>query len=267
MISAVCQAFIDSEAVKFVDNGKAPRWLHDWGYAKKIGWVDHIPVARTLADLTGYFNGGNALGSTHFGIGRDVFQQMDHAGWRFPVAEVHQYMPIRRNGTYPNGCSPWAQGVANRPTADIVATIVPTSGLNGAFHSVENVAMAGTDGVPDAQFNSNVLLRAYCASLDEYPIEPRNNLWHSDIDSVNRPLDPGWPISLYEAMLDASRRLQQGDVSGLRSRVALAAPPVPAGPDVRPVDVGLNRLDIEAVARILAESHLRNGGDGNILRK
>lgn len=39
----------------------------------------------------------------------------------------------------------------------------------------------------------------------------------------------------------------------------------PPTADVRPVDVGLNRLDLEAMLRALVSSHARNGGEKSIL--
>jgi hypothetical protein len=87
---------------------------------------------------------------------------------------------------------------------------------NGAFVSIENVALRGTDGVTAPQFNSNVFLRAYCAAFFGHAINPQTQLWHAEIDQLNRCFDTGWDGALEDAMQDAANRLLRSDVSGLR---------------------------------------------------
>lgn len=209
MIPALAQAFVDSEFLVFMDNGKVPRTPHDYGYARKIGAVQHIPVCDTLEQLDNYFCGGSALGSSTFGVGREQVGELVVDGLHIPVARVSQYLPLR-------GVSPWAQGIIQKPTATIVEGMRPGE-PNGAFFSWENVARTGAQGMTDAQFNSNVLTCAYCAGLDGYPVDADHDLGHFEIDSVNRPEDPGWSGALWQERQDAINKLLRNDPSGLRS--------------------------------------------------
>lgn len=228
-VPALLRDFVASDIVQVVDNGRPPRTMHDYGYAKKIGLVNHIPVAPTLDVLTRYFRGelrDPPLGSTHFGIGRDFEWTYRVGNVLFGCATVHQYMPLY-------GVSPWAQGVIQRATASLVRGMRPGE-PNGAFHSIENVAMSGRDGVTDPQFNSNVFMRAYLAALDGYPIDPDHQLWHSEIDGINRPDDPGWDGGLEDAMQDAARKLLRGDLSGIKGQWTDAPAPPPEPPTPEP---------------------------------
>lgn len=182
-VPALVQAFVD-RFVELVDNGTAPRWDHAFGYEQhKIGVVNHIPVCDTLDQLTAYFNGGAAQGSTHFGVGRQQAGTLDHQGAQIPVAPVHQYMPIL------GPVAPWAQGlIQTSPTCRIapsptIKTMRPGE-PNGAFVSIENVARTGAQGVTDPQFNANAFLRAYCAAFFGFAITPLTQLWHSEIDQA-----------------------------------------------------------------------------------
>jgi len=225
-VPAVAVAFVD-QFVAYVDNGKAPRSAYGFGYTKKIGLVNHIPVCRTLTQLTNYFNGGAATGSTHFGVGRESAGDLIWGGVAIPCAPVHQYMPIV--GPY----SPWAQGIIRRSAACAIPPSPTIAGMrsgepNEAFVSVENVAMSGRDGVTEPQFNSNVMLRAYCAAYFGHAIDPLTQLWHSEIDQKDRCFDPGWSGDLEDAMQDAAKRLLRGDISGLRG-TRPAADTAPSG--------------------------------------
>ena len=226
--------FIASDIVTFKDNGKVPRTYSDYGYGRKIGFVNHIPVCRTLAQLDAYFTGGSAVGSTHFGVGRDQDWTFRIGNVLIPCASVSQYLPLY-------GVSPWAQGIITRESSCELGLAALVAGMrpgepNGAFHSAENVAMSGADGVTDAQFNSNVFLRAYCSALDGYPIDPIHQLWHGEIDRVNRCADPGWTGELEDAMQDAARRLLLGDLNGLRGKSVdeVPVPPTPEPPPTFP---------------------------------
>ena len=233
-VPPIVQAFID-RFVAYMDNGVAPRWPHAFGHeARKLGVVNHIPVCDTLEQLTTYFNGGSAKGSTHFGIGRETAGTVAANGREVPFATVHQYMPIV------GPCSPWAQGLIQ--TSD-QCSWPPTPAIqgmrqgepNGAFVSIENVARSGRDGLTDVQFNSNAMLRAYCAAYFGFPINPLTQLWHCEIDQKDRCFDPGWSGELEDAMQAAATRLLQGDLSGLRGAAAPVVPrptptPRPAPP-------------------------------------
>jgi hypothetical protein len=225
-VPAVVQAFIDSPFLKYVDNDRAPRWHTAFGWDhRKAGIVNHIPVCDTLDQLTAYFNGGNATGSTHFGIGREL---AGHLEWpvrggagtgrtRIPVAEVHQYLPTV------GAVAPWAQGAIRGGNPNCGLRLHPAvAGMrqgepNGAFISIENVARSGRQGVTDPQFNSNAFLRAWTAAYFDHEIGPATQLWHGEIDTFDRCFDPGWPGDLEDAMQEAARRLLRGDVSGLRA--------------------------------------------------
>lgn len=256
-VPAVADAFVASDYVVWQDNGRVPRTAHDYGYARKVGLVNHIPVCETLAQLTAYFTGGTAQGSTHFGVDRAEAGWFEHDGWRFPVARVDQYLPIRRTSAYPNGVSPWAQGVIARsafcsiPPADAIAAM-RSGEPNGAFHSIENVAMTGEQGVTDAQFNSNVLLRAYLAALDGYAIDPSTQLWHAEIDQLNRCADPGWSGDLEDEMQAAANAVLAGDLSKLR-RAERADAPAPPPPAPAPVVGRETRLLVEGTPEVIYE--------------
>ena len=235
-VPMVAEVFVASDYLLWRDNGLPPRTAHDYGYERKVGLVNHIPVCDTLDQLTAYFTGGSAQGSTHFGVDRAEAGWLTAGGWTFPVARVDQYLPIRRSADYPQGCSPWAQGVISRsancavPPADAISRM-RSGEPNGAFHSVENVARTGAQGVTDAQFNSNAVLRAYLAALDGYPITPSTQIWHAEVDQLNRCADPGWSGDLEDEMQAAANALLRNDPSGLRQarRVDAPAPgPVPA---------------------------------------
>jgi len=215
--------FIDHFVID-MDNGVAPRWPHAFGYEqRKIGVVNHIPVCDTLAQLTAYFTGGNAQGSTHFGIGRERAGSLAWDGVSIPCAPVHQYMPIV------GPCAPWAQGIIRRSARCPMPPSPTISGMqpgepNGAFISIENVARAGVDGVTNPQFNSNALLRAYCAGFFGFPITPLTQLWHSELDQRDRCNDPGWDGALEDALQAAARALLAGDLGGLRGVVTVLIP-------------------------------------------
>lgn len=222
-VPAVVRAFVE----RFVldrDTGVAPRWPHAFGYEQqKLGVVNHIPVCDTLAQLTAYFNGGSAQGSTHFGFGREQAGTLTWDRVGVPVAPVHQYMPIV------GPCAPWAQG---RIQTSALCPMPPSPTIrgmrqgepNGAFISVENVARTGRDGVTAPQFNSNAMIRAYCAAFFGFEVSPLTQLWHSEIDQVTRCDDPGWEGALEDAMQSAARRLLVGDLSGMRGVVTEPAP-------------------------------------------
>lgn len=215
VVTGLPAAFIASDVLKYVDNGKAPRWLHNFGYALKVGVVNHIPVCKTLKQLTDYFNGGSALGSTHFGVNRGTYRMFEWQGARFPVAEAHQYMPVF------GPVAPWAQGViACGGSCRIqchprIGSMRPGE-PNGAFVSIENVD-AGQPVPDDAQFNTNVLLRAWAAAANGFDITPDTQLWHSEIDRVDRCGDPPWSGAVEDEMQDAARGILRGDLSGLRA--------------------------------------------------
>ena len=217
--------WMQSECVTYMDNGRAPRTIHDYGHYKKLGLANHIPVCQTLGQLDNYYNGGNAQGSTHFGNGRTHDWDFVMGNYRIPLSSLHQYMPLR-------GVSPWAQGViatnANCPIPQTSAIAGMRSGEpNGAFASCENVAMTGAEGLTDPQFNTLAFLRAYLAVLDDYPITPTTQLWHSEIDQLNRCNDPGWSGDLEDANQAAAVLLINGDVSGLRGVTLVGPPPAP----------------------------------------
>lgn len=211
-------AFINSKTLFWMDNGKAPRWNHAFGYeTRKIGVVNHIPVAKTLAQLTAYFTGGNAQGSTHFGVGRGRFLVFGWENARLPLAEVHQYMPVV------GPVAPWAQGVINCAGSCRIQCHPRIAGMrpgepNGAFVSIENVD-AGEVAPDDAQFNSNVFLRAWTAAYFGHEVSPNTQLWHSEIDRVGRCGDPPWSGAVEDEMQEAARKLLRSDLSGLRAVV------------------------------------------------
>jgi hypothetical protein len=219
-VNPLLAAFIDSDVLKLKDNGKAPRWYHAFGYeTRKLGVVNHIPVAKTLAQLTAYFNGGNAQGSTHFGVDRGVYRMFAWGRARVPVAEAHQYMPIV------GPVAPWAQGVINcggscRVQCHPRILAMRSGEPNGAYVSIENVD-AGQTVPDDAQFNTNCLLRAYVAAYFGHAITPDTQVWHSEIDRVNRCGDPPWSGAIEAEMQAAANRLLAGDVSGLRAIVSV----------------------------------------------
>jgi hypothetical protein len=227
--------------VVWKDNGKPPRsnYAYDkWDYAK-LGTVNHIPVCETLEQLDAYFCGGNAQGSTHFGTGRDYEGDFEAGGYSFPSARVSQYMATV--GPY----SPWAQGVIQNwgscsiPAAPILGDYRMQSGEpNCAFLSNENVAMSGSDGVTDPQFNSNVMLRAWGALYFDHDITPYTQLWHAEIDRVDRCFDPGWEGALEDEMQAAANAVRVGDYSKMRQAVAVGPPPEPE-PEPPPADNSL----------------------------
>lgn len=262
-IPQLAQAFIDSEHCVWMDNGCPPRNLHDYGYDRKIAVCQHIPVCETLDDLDAYFCGGWSEGSTHFGVDRALHGELVSGGWHIPVARVSQYMPIRRDASYPSGCSPWAQGVLNYPTA-VLAQGMDSGEPNGAFHSIENVAWTGADGMTDAQFNSNVLLTVYLAGLDEYPIDPEHDLGHFEIDTINRPEDTGWAADLWDARQAAANLLlANNDPSGLKGAWQEAAAP-PSAEASPPISLHESQVvsDTFGAGTIVVPQYLFNIGPG-----
>lgn len=237
-VPAIARAFVD-QFVEFMDNGKAPRHAQAFGYENhKIGIVNHIPVTDTLAKLTAYFNGGAAQGSTHAGFGRERHGWLEVAGLRIPCGLVHQYMPLV------GPVAPWAQGIRQTSPAcpATPASIIrglSSGALNGAFVSKEHVAMRGSDGLTDAQFNSSVLWDVYCAAYFGFAIGVETVIGHDRIDQRDRCFDPGWSPTLWNDLLAAGRGVLAGDFSGLRG-VERSAPPVPPEPEP-PVDDRLVR--------------------------
>lgn len=205
-----------SAIVEFVDNGKVPRTQSDYGYIDKIGFVDHIPVCDTIDQLINYFCGGNSQGSVYWGNDRD------HAwDWRvgrllIPMSRVAQFLPL-------DGVSPWAQGIIDHPTAALVKTMRPGE-PNGAFDSCENVARTGSQYLTDNQFNSRIFIGAFSAQRNGYAVTPTNILGHFEIDSVNRPQDPGWTGDQYDEIQAATNKLMRGDFSGLKSTTIIEDP-------------------------------------------
>lgn len=204
--------FVQSDALIYMDNGKAPRWYHSFGHDQHLGFIYHIPVCNTLKQLDNYFNGGNAQGSTHFGIGREIWGYLVWNGWRFPVAETHQYMPIVNTG-------PWAQGIVN-DAGSCVWTLTPLvrdmrpGEPNGAFLSAECVDAGGAYAT-GAQLNSLALLVAYGAEFDNYSINPDSICGHQRIDRVNRCNDVPWPLEQHDRVRSMALDLLQGNVSTL----------------------------------------------------
>lgn len=249
-VPALVDRFIKSDFLAFVDNGKPPR--SDYGLREydhhKIGMVQHITAGgRIITHLDNYFLGGNAAGSSHFGIGRETAGYFDVPGGKVPVAPVHQYMPTV--GRY----APWAQGVRaweNNSACSITVPDhlrkLPPAAANPAFLSVENVAVSGSEGVTDAQFNSNVLLRAWGAAYFDYEITPETQLWHAEFSPLTRCFDPGWRGELEDAMQEAARKLLKGDASDLRALVRDAAP-APQEKDEEPVTA--NEAQVRAIVR------------------
>jgi hypothetical protein len=204
--------------------------LHAYGYERKLGMCQHIPVCDDLPTLTAYFVGGKNAGLTTYGVGRVLFKTLDLAApdgsvCRVPFAEVHRYGPI---GT--NTWSPWAQGLVNRggtcavpphPVAAYLGSGVP----NGAYDSVENVARIGSQGMTGPQLNSNAMLRAASAFRNGYPINDETQVSHAAIDRINRCFDPGWPAGLEDEARAIARAILAGDLSKLHGALRLNAPP------------------------------------------
>lgn len=268
-IPALAQAYVDSPAFVWMDNGRPLRTLHDYGYTKKIGCVQHVTGGGTLSGLDAYFRFEQAeapKGSAQLGIGRHLWGHLPWAGVWIPIAETHQYMPLRRNADYPNGCSPWAQGAILRNSECPVQPSPTIAGMasgepNGAFHSVENVAWDGTHGLTDPQFNANALMRAYLAGLDDYDITPATQLWHAEIDQYWRCFDPGWPGDLEDRLQQAARAILYEN----SPRLLRALEPIEGAPQPEPTPPpGPQPLSEEAkLAFSYAEgwaSYARNGG-------
>jgi hypothetical protein len=223
-----------NRAIVWKDNGLAPRSAYGFHQydQKKIGICHHIPVCETLAQLTAYFNGGASQGSTHFGNGRDAYVEIEAGGYRFWVSEIHQYMAV--TGIY----SPWAQGVINNWGSCAIQQAPLVAGMasgepNAAFVSVENVAMTGADGLTDAQWNNCVMLRAWSSMRFDHPCDPLTNIWHAEVDRVNRCSDPGWRGEDEDAMQATANRVLQGDYSRMKGAVLIAPPPEPE-PEPKP---------------------------------
>jgi hypothetical protein len=144
---------------------------------------------------------------------------------------------------------------------------------NGAFISIENVARSGRDGVTDPQFNSNAMIRAYCAAYFGFEITPRTQLWHSEIDQAARCDDPGWDGALEDAMQAAARKLLAGDTSGLRGVTVPPRPtppaPVPPPPahDYRATYVAELRGELAAARDDAMRAALREGAILDKLRR
>lgn len=206
--------FVQSDALVYMDNGLAPRWYHSFGHDHHLGFIYHIPVCNTLQQLDNYFNGGSAQGATHFGIDRAAWGYLVWNGWRFPVAETHQYMPIVNTG-------PWAQGIIN-DTGNCPWTLTPlVRGMrpgepNGAFLSAECVD-AGSTYATGAQLNSLALLVAFGTEFDGYSITPDSVCGHQRIDRVNRCGDVPWPLDQHAKVRSLAIDLLQGNVSTLFS--------------------------------------------------
>ncbi len=249
-VPPVVQAFIDQSVVN-VDNGQAPRSPHAYGWENaKLGVVNHIPVCDTLAQLTAYFNGGSAQGSTHFGVGREHAGDLAWEGRRIPCAPVHQYMPIV------GSVAPWAQGAIQTSASCSIRPSPTIRGMrsgepNGAFVSIENVARQGSDGLTDAQFNANVFLRAYCAAYFGHEITPGTQLWHAEVDQLNRCFDPGWDGALEEAMQEAARQVLRGDIAGLRG--VSSEDPAPNGGGGGGVIPTLEQVQLGLISKVLAQ--------------
>lgn len=234
-LSPDLQSFVDV-VITSVDNGKAPRSAYGytrWENAKR-GMFQHIPVCDTLAQLTTYFNGGAAEGSTHFGNGRDLAHWLTLGNLLVPFSDVHQYLPIV--GAY----SPWAQGILNSSGSCAIPWNPVLNGMSGgeincAYLSVENVARTGTQGMTDPQFNSNVFLRAMGSAYFGYTITPSTQLWHAESDRVNRCSDPGWTGDLEDAAQAAAIAVLNGNYTLLRGVQDNTPAPVPAPVPV-PVD-------------------------------
>jgi hypothetical protein len=251
---------------------------HAYGYDnRKLGTVNHIPVCQTLAQLDAYFTSGNNAGLTHFGNGRELLTTLEISTplgrFRLPVSPVSQYLAIV------GPVSPWAQGVINTSgncylPAHPIATRLGSGVPNGAYISNENVAMSGADGVTDPQFNSNVFLRAMAAVYFNHPINPDTQIWHGEIDRVNRCFDPGW-TDLEDPMQDAARALIQGDPRLLRGVVSIdqPQPPVPPPHDYYEAYVGAVEEMIQRDHHDLARANedvwrasIRLEHDENVLR-
>jgi hypothetical protein len=143
--------------------------------AAQAGVVNHIPVCDTLAQLTAYFNGGNAQGSTHFGIGCEQWGRSTG-----PTSLSPRTGPPAHADQRPS--APWAQGlIQTRPPDPAVAhdPYAPGRAERRVYLDGER-RCTGRDGVTDPQFNSNVMLRAYCAAFG-FEVSPPSQLWHSEI--------------------------------------------------------------------------------------
>lgn len=207
------------QGIKYLGCGKGGSYYaglpRKWD-TQKIGMVQHIPVAPTLESLDNYFCSPNTQGGTHFGIGREFWKTLTFEGFTFPIARTSQYFPTVGN------VWPWAQGVINRDNPNCSIKTSPTvrnmlSGEpNGAFLSVENVAWSGKDLLTEPQMNANMLCRAWGADHFKYEINPLTQLWHAEIDTVNRCSDPGWPGELEDYLQEGARRLLRGDLSYLK---------------------------------------------------
>lgn len=240
------QTFVDA-VINYVDNGKAPRSAYGYGYENtKLGMFQHIPVCDTLKQLTDYFNGGASAGSVHFGVDRAESMRLPFGGRAYPFAQVDQYMPIV--GAY----APWAQGIINSGGTCAIPWNPVLNGMrsgepNPAYLSVENVARTGSQGMTDAQFNSNVMLRAMGAAYFGYGITPNTQLWHAEVDRVNRCSDPGWSGDLEDEAQAAAILLLGGWFSGLRAGVPVPAPaPTPTPPAPAPVPTPTPARDYHA---------------------
>jgi len=219
-VPEIARAFVESDYVRFVDNGNPPR--SDYGVRQfdnhKIGLVDHIPVADDLeTQLTPYFLSGRALGASHFGTDRKLAGWFEWNGMLIPVALVDQYISII--GPY----SPWAQGVrswVNNPACSITVPpyllAMPPVWANPGFISFENCATVGTQGMTDPQFNARVLVGCYVVGYFGFPINGETFLWHGEFSPTTRCFDPGWGVELQNALIEASHKIMNGDLSGLR---------------------------------------------------
>lgn len=233
-------------AVDFIDNGLAPRHRHAFGHeTDKRVMVHHIPVCTTLQQLINYLNGGNALGSYYVGVGRGFHVMLVWGNARIPVSRSVQFMAILGMQ------SPWAQGITNCAGSCRIQCHPRVHGwrsgeANGDALSVSYVD-AGQPLPDDEQFNASVFWRAWWSSYFSHEISPDTQLWHSEIDRVNRCGDPPWSGDVEDEMQAAAIKLVQGDISGLRA-VTFVDDPQP------PVPVSLE----EEVARLkyyVYESH------------
>lgn len=225
------ELYVASDALVYVDNGNAPRWFHDFGHTRKLGACVHIPVARDLPHLTGYLNGGNALGAYHVGTSRELWGHLEWGGWRFPVALSHQYMPIY-------GTGPWAQGIIDDSSPWCDWTLAPMirqmrpGEPNGALFSVSGVD-AGQQTATGAQLNSIALLIAWNAARDGYPIDGDHVFGHQRVDRRNRCADPPWPTDQRERLLEMVTGLLANDPSVLYDAESLDHPPTPVAIEER----------------------------------
>lgn len=241
LVPGMVGAFIASDFVQERFDGIGA--VSDYGLRQydfvKLGVVNHITAGTGSIDvLTDWFKNGDT-GASHFGIGRETAGMFAFGAIRFPVAPVHQYVPTTGK------LAPWAQGVrqwADNPNCDIKVPAhlraLPPGAANPAFISIENVARAGTDGVTDAQFNSNVLLRAWAAAYFRFPINPETQLWHAEFDPFNRCYDTGWDGALEDEMQAAAHKLLRGDATGLRQVTSATQPAA-----------GLTEAQVRAIVR------------------